>query len=207
MSTPHMLLRQVTTRLTARLTTWLSTRPSAGPNHRAATADLRDARDIQRHGPAADALQWRAPWQAWQFLSWVTVTLLAPPFWIIGVLLMINAHSDQPFIWLAVMATVAITNVVAIMHTNQRHHRRPFRGYMPLALHYFCVSMATGSALLLLLIWSTGVLQDFAGPLATSAGAVNPLASMLWTAAVTAGFGLLSFTHASVLHAWLAFEI
>jgi hypothetical protein len=194
MSMTNTLLRRLTTRL------------SGASHHRIAAADLDNAPGIQRHAFAAEPLQWRAPWQAWQFLSWVTVTLLAPPFWMIGVLLMINAHSDQPLFWPATMAIVAITNVMAIMLTNQRHHRRPFAGHMPLALHYFSVSMATGGALLLLLIWGTGILQDFAGPLAATAGAVSPLAAMLWTAAVTASFGVLSFTHASVLHAWLAFE-
>ncbi|WP_297352523.1 hypothetical protein [Paraburkholderia sp.] len=101
------------------------------------------------------------------------------------------------------MAIVAVTNAVAILHTNQRHHRRPFTGYRRLALHYFGVCVFSGSVLFLLLAWSTGILQDFAAPLASAVGTPSPL---VWTAALTAAFGIVSFAHASVLHAWSAFE-
>jgi hypothetical protein len=55
-------------------------------------------------------LRWRLPWLAWQWLSWVAVTLLAPPFWIIGVLTFINPHSDEPFFWGATMTIVPVAN-------------------------------------------------------------------------------------------------
>jgi hypothetical protein len=123
-----------------------------------------------------------------------------------GILLIINSHSDQPFFWPSMMAVVAITNAVAILHTNQRHHRRPFTGHMRLALHYFGVCVFAGSVLFLLLAWSTGILQNFAVPLVSTMNAFSPIAPMAWTAVVTAGFGVLSFGHASVLHARFAFE-
>jgi hypothetical protein len=178
----------------------LAERVAAVADHRTPTVHPGGAR---RRVFAPDPLLWRTPWLAWQILSWVTVTLLAPTFWVTGILLMINSHSDQPFFWPSMMAIVAITNVVAILHTNQHHFRRPFTGHMRLALHYFGVCVLTGSVLFLLLAWSTGILHDLVAPLASTVDAPAPL---VWTAVVTAAFGLVSFAHASVLHAWFAFE-
>ncbi|MEW6342565.1 MAG: hypothetical protein RXR20_22375, partial [Paraburkholderia sp.] len=152
-------------------------------------------------------LQWRKPWRAWQFLSWIAGTLLAPTFCVTGVLLTINSNSDSPLFWPCVMAIVAVTNAMGIVHTNQRHHRRPFTGRNRLALHYLGVTMLLGCTLFLLLALGTGILQDFMGLLTANRDAAGPSAiTALWTAALTAGFGLLSFVPASVLHAWLAFE-
>ena len=48
------------------------------------------------HAALIPPLRWRAPWLAWQLLSWSVLTLLAPPVWMIGMLLLINPASDQP---------------------------------------------------------------------------------------------------------------
>jgi hypothetical protein len=156
----------------------------------------------RRYTFAPEPLLWRTPWPAWQLLSWVVVTLLAPTFWLTGILLTINSHSDQPLFWPSLMGIVAITNAVAIVHTNQRHHRRPLTGYVQCALHYFRVCMITGCALFLLLAWSSGVLHDFTAPLASTMGTSD---LVLWTVAI-AGFGVVSFAPASLLHGWMAFE-
>lgn len=152
------------------------------------------------------AARWRSPWLAWQILSWLTGTLLAPPFWVVGSLLAINPHSDQPFFWPSLMAIIAMTNAIAIVHTNQRHHRRPFAGSAQIVRHYLGIGMHVGCALFLLLAWMTGVLEAFAGPLGVTFGITGPLGPTLWTVLVTVAFGLLSFMPASVLHAWLAFD-
>ncbi|MBC8750763.1 hypothetical protein [Paraburkholderia podalyriae] len=152
-------------------------------------------------------LQWRTHWLAWQFLSWISGTLLAPPFWMVGILLMINAHSDQPFFWSLTMAIVPITNAIAIIHANQRHHRRPFTARWQVGLHYFGgkhadrlhTVHADGG-------WYTGALQGLVEPLVVTMGASGPAASVLWSGTVIAAFGVLSFAHASILHARLAFE-
>lgn len=171
------------------------------------TGNGRDARGTRRSAAPAP-LQWRRPWQAWQVVSWLAVTLLAPPFWVIGVLLMINAHSDRPFFWPSAMAVIAIANLVAIVHANQCHYRQPFIRRNQLARRYFGTAMLTGGALFVLLLWSTGILQDFAEPLATTMGTTDPAsATVLWTAIATVGFGVLSFAHAGMLHAWLSFEV
>jgi hypothetical protein len=149
-------------------------------------------------------LQWRSPWLAWQLLSWIVVTVLAPPFWMIGALLIINPHSDCPLFWPSVMGVVAVANAVAIIYTNQNHRRQPFIGFTKPMLRYFVVAMVTGCALLLLLAWTTGVFQDFSGLLTGDVG--NTISMEGWAAAIIVAFGILSFTHACVLHAWLAFK-
>lgn len=177
--------------------------PSTMSSRRTALATPGDARGL----PAPALLQWRAHWLAWQFLSWTSVTLLAPPFWMIGILLMINAHSDQPLFWSLTMAIVPVANAVAIVHANQRHHRRPFSARWQVSLHYFGAGMLTGCTLFMLIGWYTGALQGLVEPLVVTMVASSPAAIVLWSGAVIAGFGVLSFAHASMLHAWLAFEV
>jgi hypothetical protein len=186
--------------MTTTMFRWLAERVAAVADHSPVAVRFGTTR---RPMFAPEPMLWRTPWLAWQTLSWAVVTLLAPTFWLTGILLTINAHSDQPFFWPSMMGIVAITNAIAIVHTNQRHHRRPLTGYMQCAWHYFGVCMATGCVLFLLLAWRTGMLQDFTALLGST---MDTRGEMLWTAALTAAFGVLSFAHAAVLHAWLAFE-
>lgn len=184
---------------------WLADRLPVD-SRRPSRSSRNDGSSRRTNAPAP--LQWRRPWQAWQILSWLLVTLLAPPFWIIGLLLVINAHSDQPLFWPSAMGVIAIANLVAIVHANQCHYRRPFIRRKQLALRYFSTSTMTGGLLFLLLIWSTGILRDFAEPLATTISTTHPAEMItLWTALATAGFSVLSFAHAGMLHAWLSFEV
>jgi hypothetical protein len=169
------------------------------------------ARTRRRRAPLE--LRWRTPWHAWQGASWLASTLLAPPFFVIGVLLLIDAHSDSPYFWPSTMAVVAATNVFAIVDANQRHHRKPYGSRVQVALRYFGISALVGGALFLLLVWGTGVLQNVIGPLLPSAGthrAAGPagtLTELQWAFGATVVFCMLSFVHACVLHAWLAFEV
>ncbi|AOJ66207.1 hypothetical protein WJ32_27840 [Burkholderia ubonensis] len=151
-------------------------------------------------------LRWRAPWVAWQMLSWVALTLLAPPFWTIGTLLLINPSSDQPFFWAAAMAIVPVANGVAIVATNQRHHRAPFLRRTTVAVHAFAVATAVGGALFVLLLWQSHAIAGLVGPLAASADATRRAPLALWVAGLAAAFGVASSAHASIVHAWLAFE-
>jgi hypothetical protein len=173
---------------------------------RTAISDTGSAKvDARSRAPARLPLQWRAPWRTSQLLSFTASTLLAPPFWVVAILLMIDSHSDNPFFWPALMAIVGIGNLCAIVHANQRHHRRPYIGRMQVALHYLATSMLVGSVLFLLVGWSTGALQDFSGPMATALPA-GTASQGLWALILAGGFSLLSFAHASILHAWFAFE-
>jgi hypothetical protein len=149
-------------------------------------------------------LVWRSPWPAWQLLSWAVVTIIAPPFWIIGVLLMINPHSDCPLFWPSVMGVTAVANAVAIIYANQCHHRLHFTTLAQPRVRYFGAAAFSGCVLFLLLAWATGAFQDLSAPLTSSMGDSVP--TDLWAAAITVVFGVLSFAHASVLHAWLAFK-
>ncbi|KVN94755.1 hypothetical protein [Burkholderia ubonensis] len=124
-------------------------------------------------------LRWRAPWLAWQMLSWVALTLLAPPFWTIGALLLINPSSDQPFFWAAAMAIVPVANGVAT---------------------------AVGGALFVLLLWQSHAIAGLVGPLAASADGTRRAPLALWVAGLAAAFGVASSAHASIVHAWLAFD-
>jgi hypothetical protein len=195
--------------MTTTLLRWLSGRLAtrAGITGGTLAAPPGGVDNTRRVALALAPLQWRKPWRTWQLASLGTTTLLAPTFWIVGILLMIDAHSDHPLFWPSTMAIVALTNAVAIVFTNQRHHRRPFRGRRQLALCHFGVSMLTGCGLFLLLGCSTGFLQSFAGLMTVVLPAVGATGTtVLGCAAMAAGFGLLSFAHAGMLHAWFAFE-
>jgi hypothetical protein len=151
-------------------------------------------------------LQWRSPWWAWQLLSLGLATLMAPTFLITCLLLMVDAHSDHPFFWGALPGIVALANAVAIVCSNQRHHRTPFAGRAPLARQHLAMSLGVGCGLFLLVGWSTGFLGDFMPPVLGSLHAFGPLATLMGSAALALAFGLLSFPHGGMLHAWLAFE-
>ncbi|WP_346778749.1 hypothetical protein [Burkholderia sp. Ac-20353] len=157
--------------------------------------------------PRARPLRWRAPWLPWQLLSWVALTVLAPPFWSIGTLLLINPASDQPFFWGAAMAIVPIANGVAIVAANQHHHRAPFTSRRAVAAHCFCIGMTLSCVLFALLLWHADAIAGLIGPLALSAGGTRDASLAGWVAALVAGFGFASSAHASMLHAWLAFDV
>ncbi|AXF23114.1 hypothetical protein CUJ89_21880 [Burkholderia pyrrocinia] len=160
--------------------------------------------------PAADAapnppLRWRTPWLAWQLLSWTVLTLLAPPILMIGTLLLINPSSDQPLFWGLAMAIVPVANGVAIVATNQRHHRTPFTRRPAVALHMFGIAMIAGCTLFVLLLWRSHTIASLVGPLA--ADGMHPATLACWVAGLAALFGVTSSAHASIAHAWLAFEV
>ncbi|MFM0290116.1 hypothetical protein [Paraburkholderia megapolitana] len=156
------------------------------------------------HVPAP--LYWRTPWLRWHLLSWITLTLLAPPFWAIGILLTINPHSDQPWFWPATMAIVPLANGLTILLTNQRHHRARFTSRRDVTLYYFAVSMPMCCALFTLVLWATNAITGLVGPLAVGTHGTPSTVIALWAAGLIAGVGISSSAHASILHAWLAFE-
>lgn len=157
------------------------------------------------HAALIPPLRWRTPWLAWQLLSWSVLTLLAPPIWMIGTLLLINSSSDQPLFWGLAMTIVPVANGVAIVATNQRHHRMPFTRRPAVAAHMFGIAMAVGCALFVLLLWRTHAIASLVGPLANDG--MRPATLACWVAGLTALFGVTSSAHASIAHAWLAFEV
>lgn len=163
--------------------------------------------DLEADGDARLSLplRWRMPWLAWQTLSWIALTLLAPPFWGIGALQMINSHSDQPFFWSALMAIVPLAGGITIILTNQQHHRAPFRNHRAAALYYFQRSMAVSCVLVLLLLLGTHAVDDLIAPLAIATQVSRPAAVALWMTGLVTAFGISSSLHASILHVWLAF--
>jgi hypothetical protein len=187
-----MLLRRLVARLTGT---------------RGETAQRGAPGDPRTGGDAVGSLRlrWRMPWLAWQTLSWVSLTLLAPPFWAIGALQMINPHSDQPFLWSALMAIVPLAAGITIVLTNQQHYRAPFRSHRAAAFYYFQRSMALNCVLVVLLLWGTHAIDDLVAPLAIATPGSHPAALALWMTGLVAGFGISSSLHASILHVWLAF--
>ncbi|KVN21091.1 MULTISPECIES: hypothetical protein [unclassified Burkholderia] len=161
---------------------------------------------VAGHAAARRPLRWRAPWLAWQLLSWIALTLLAPPIWTIGTLLLINSSSDQPLFWMLAMAIVPVANAAAIVATNQRHHRAPFTRRSAVALHAFCVAMAVGCTLFVLLLWRSHAIAGLVGPLAVTTGGARSATLACWVTGLAATFGVASSAHASIAHAWLAFE-
>nr|WKF56252.1 hypothetical protein HUO10_000702 [Paraburkholderia busanensis] len=164
-----------------------------------------DESGVDAEHALARPLRWRMPWLAWQMLSWFALTLLAPPFWIIGALQMINPHSDQPLFWNALMAIVPLAGGITIVLTNQQHYRMPFHSHRAAALFYFQRSMALSCALVLLLLWSTHAIDDLVAPLAIASPGSRPAALAMWMTGLVAAFGISSSLHASILHVWLAF--
>ncbi|CAB3761940.1 hypothetical protein GQ57_09645 [Burkholderia sp. MSh2] len=157
------------------------------------------------HAAPIPPLRWRAPWLAWQLLSWSLLTLLAPPIWMIGTLLLINPSSDQPLFWGLAMTIVPVANGVAIVATNQRHHRLPFTRRPVVAAHMFGIAMTVGCALFVLLLWRSHAIASLVGPLANDG--MRPATLAGWIAGLAALFGVTSSAHASIAHAWLAFEV
>lgn len=139
-------------------------------------------------------------------LSWSVATLAAPTFLTIGVLLMQDARSDHPFFWPSLMGIVALSNAVAILRINHLHRRAAFTGRAALALQYSCAGMSAGCAMFLTLGWCTGVLPDMVMPMAGTVDAAAPVVETApWSAAIAVVFGVGSFAHAGVLHAWIGF--
>jgi hypothetical protein len=172
-------------------------------------ADARNLTTASRH-PArpVSPLQWRSPWWAWQLLSWNLATLTAPTFLVIGGLLVINPHSDHPLFWWSLPGIVAISNAMAILCTNQQHHRDPFTDRQALARRYAVAGMLAGAMLFLLVGSTSGFLSEIVGPLSGAATAAFPaITTSLCSAAAAVAFGALSFTHAGVLHSTLGFEV
>ncbi|WP_232833600.1 hypothetical protein [Paraburkholderia kururiensis] len=158
------------------------------------------------HDDSRLPLRWRMPWLAWQSLSWAVLTVLAPPFWAVGMLLVINAHSDQPLFWAATMAIVPIAHGIAIVMVNQLHHRARFTSRRAVALRFFLVSMAVCCVLFVAALWATGAGDALLRPLVETAPGTRIDTLVLPAACVAAAFGISSSAHASIVHAWLAFE-
>jgi hypothetical protein len=155
------------------------------------------------------ALAWRTPLWRWQCLSWLAVTLAAPTSLIIGALLWRDARSDHPLFWPALIALVALVNALTILRINADHRRHPFATRARLAARYFGLCLGLGSAGFLLLGWSTSFLQDFAVPLCRAFGVDDTpsrIVSVFFDVVLALLFGVISFAHAGILHAWLGFR-
>lgn len=150
----------------------------------------------------AGGLRWRGPWWYWQGLACLLSSLSAPTFAGIGALLVRDAHSDHPAFWAALMCIVPLVNLLTAITVNQVHHRRPFATRKHIALVYGVTATAAGAALFMLAGWATHFLGDFVVPMdRDGTGTVAVCASLLLSLA----YGAVSFAHAAVVHAWMAF--
>ncbi|MBN3724076.1 hypothetical protein [Burkholderia sp. Ac-20379] len=154
----------------------------------------------------ARALRWRAPWLPRQLTSWLLSTLLAPPFWIIGTLLLINPDSDQPYFWGAAMAVVPVSIGISIVATNQRHHRAPFYARRNAAAYLFAGAMTLSCGLFALLLWGSRPATELVDLLAATPDSVLEPPPAIWLAALAASFGATASLPACLLHTWLAFD-
>ncbi|WP_447774150.1 hypothetical protein [Variovorax boronicumulans] len=152
-------------------------------------------------------LHWRDRWWAWLLASWILATLLAPTFWIIGILLALDSRSDHPAFWPLLMFSVALTHAVTIACVNQRQHRKAYVCREGLARHYCGISQRIGAVCFLVTGWSSGFLPDVTLPttqfhfsLATAATA------LMWNLLLAWIFTLGSFAHAGAIHARLGFS-
>ncbi|GLZ20656.1 hypothetical protein [Burkholderia plantarii] len=183
---------------------WLAARLAAAQTAGVAARGGRASRGTR--APFARPLRWRAPWLPWQLLSWLLTSLLAPPFWAIGTLLLINPDSDQPFFWAAAMAIVPVANGIAIVATNQRHHQAPFTARRPAAANLFVIGLAVACGLFALLLWASHSSEELIGLLSVAADGAGGIAFAARIVLLVGGFGIASSLHASLLHAWLAFD-
>lgn len=173
---------------------------------RARSAEAREASNDENEYDSDLPIKWRKPWYAWQLASWVLATLTAPPFCIVAVLLAVDPRSDQPLFWPGAMIVVALANAMTIVLSNQRHYRGAFVTRAAAARCYFSIGAASAAVLFLLLIWATDSVTTLIGPLASAQALLRPELLALWAVGLAAAFGISSSAHASILHAWLAFE-
>lgn len=151
-------------------------------------------------------LQWRDRWWAWLPTSWILTTLLAPTFWIIGILLVLDSRSDHPTFWPLLMGSVALTHAAAIVCINQRQHRKAYVCREGLAQHYCGVSQRIGAVCFLVAGWSSGFLPDVTLPTARiHFSPVTAATALMWNLLLAWLFSLGSFAHAGAIHARLGF--
>ncbi|WP_459623857.1 hypothetical protein [Burkholderia sp. 3C] len=181
---------------------WLAGKPAAEPGTATGALPRRSRSAV----PPAPALRWRAPWLPWQLASWLLTTLLAPPFWCVGTLLLINPASDQPFFWAAAMAIVPVANGVAMIAANQRHHRAPFAVHRAAAAYLFSIGGLVAGTLFAMLLWASHSTSNLVDLLSAAPDGVRTAGEMSWVAALIGGFGLASALPACIVHALLAFD-
>ncbi|MDA7415005.1 hypothetical protein PGB34_01385 [Xenophilus arseniciresistens] len=155
---------------------------------------------------AAVPLDWRSPWWLWQLASFVAGTLCAPAFVLVCSLLAIDARSDHPRFWMALPVLVALGHGLAMLATNQRHHRRPFCSRAALAVHHAGVALPAGAALFLLAGWSSRFLPDLVATVGTGAAqGPDALRAAGLGMALALGYAVLAAVPAGLVHARLAF--
>ena len=156
------------------------------------------------HAALIPPLRWRAPWLAWQLLSWSVLTLLAPPVWMIGMLLLINPASDQPLFWgsrwrsypsqTGSRSSRRTSGITACRSRGVRWSRRTCsasRWPSVVRCSCCCCGVRTRSPARSARWQTTACVRD-ARVLGRRPAAL---------------FGVTSSAHASIAHAWLAFEV
>lgn len=156
---------------------------------------------------APSVLQWRAPCWACLMASWLLGTVIAPTFWLTGILLAIDSRSDHPAFWPSLMGIVAFVNAMTIVRINQRQHRQAYVCREALARHYRGgMSQRMGAVLFLVAGWGSGFLQDITLPAAQDhASLVATATAVMWSMLLAWLFSLGSFTHVGVIHARVGF--
>lgn len=102
---------------------------------------------------------------------------------------------------------MALGNAIAILCINQQHHRKPFTDSRTLVTRYVAISATLGAALFLFVGTVTGFLPDIAVPLSNASNTTFPaFTAALWSAAAAIAFGILSYSHAGIVHASLCFR-
>lgn len=149
-------------------------------------------------------LRWRGPWMIRQSTSLALATLTAPALVLVGTLLCMNSHSDHPQFWWSFPGIVIFTNALAIVCTNHRHHRSGFACSAALGRFHAHSAVMTGASLFMFAGWASGLLPDLVDLLW---GACGLPAQLLYSSAIAAAFGVLSFAHVGVIHARLCFQV
>ncbi|MGJ7542482.1 hypothetical protein [Variovorax sp. LT1R16] len=177
--------------------------PSATPAWPTQTARSQPCSDSSN---SPSRLHWRDRWWAWLLASWLLTTLLAPTFWIIGILLALDSRSDHPAFWPLLMGSVALTHAVTIVCVNQRQHRKAYVCREGLARHYCGISQRIGAVFFLGVGWGSGFLPALTLPTAQiHFSLVATATALMWNALLAWLFSLSSFAHAGVIYARLGF--
>ncbi|MGJ7498852.1 hypothetical protein ACSFBF_00690 [Variovorax sp. ZT5P49] len=138
--------------------------------------------------------------------SWMLGTAMAPTFWLVGLLLAIDSHSDHPTFWPLLMVIVALVNATTIVRINQRQHREPYACRETLARHYQGMSQRMGAAMFLVAGWGSGFLPDITWPAAHDHASLATAAmAIMWNLLLAWLFGRGSFGHAGMVLARLGF--
>lgn len=156
-------------------------------------------------GPPRMNLERRSVRWLSQLMAFALTSLTSPTLLVTGALLLRDARSDHPAFWAGLVALVPLGNLVAALMVNAAHVRKPFTSRLQVVALYALASLFAAGIGFTWLGWETGFMADVLLSARKNAGLFDPFV-VLASLAMSAAYGVLSFAHAGILHAWVVFS-